>query len=258
MIFVLAGTQDGREIVRLLLEQGHDVAASVVSSYGGELLAHACGQRCLINDKPLDEAALKDYLQEHDIRLLVDASHPYAANVSRNAIAVCQALSIPYIRYERDLSKLDYDRITVVHSYEEAAQAAAALGKKIFLTTGSRNLDKFVHSPDLKDCELTARVLPTAEVIGLCESLGLDAGHIVALQGPFSTELNIALYRQYEADVIVTKNSGEVGGTDTKLEAAKALGLPVVMIDRPKITYDEIAYTFEDIAAFAEKHIAKK
>ena len=140
MIFVLAGTQDGREIVRLLLEQGHDVAASVVSSYGGELLAHACGQRCLINDKPLDEAALKDYLQEHDIRLLVDASHPYAANVSRNAIAVCQALSIPYIRYERDLSKLDYDRITVVHSYEEAAQAAASLGSKIFLTTGSRNL----------------------------------------------------------------------------------------------------------------------
>jgi hypothetical protein len=71
MIFVLAGTQDGREIVRLLLEQGHDVAASVVSSYGGELLAHACGQRCLINDKPLDEEALKDYLQEHDFSVYV-------------------------------------------------------------------------------------------------------------------------------------------------------------------------------------------
>ena len=56
----------------------------------------------------------------------------------------------------------------------------------------------------------------------------------------------------------MTKNSGEIGGTDTKIEAAKALGLPIVMIDRPQITYDEIAYTFEDIAAFAEQHIAKK
>lgn len=253
MIFVLAGTQDGREIVRLLLEQGYDVAASVVSSYGGELLAHACGQRCLINDKPLDEAALKDYLQEHDIRLLVDASHPYAANVSRNAIAVCQALSIPYIRYERDLSKLDYDRITVVHSYEEAAQAAASLGKKIFLTTGSRNLDKFVHSPDLKDCELTARVLPTAEVIGLCESLGLDAGHIVALQGPFSMELNRELFRKYGAEVIITKNSGTIGGTDTKFVAAAELNLPIVLIDRPKLNYPCITHDYAEVLAFAKQ-----
>ena len=253
MIFVLAGTQDGREIVRLLLEQGHDVAASVVSSYGGELLAHACGQRCLINDKPLDEAALKDYLQEHDIRLLVDASHPYAANVSRNAIAVCQALSIPYIRYERDLSKLDYDRITVVHSYEEAAQAAAALGKKIFLTTGSRNLDKFVHSPDLKNCELTARVLPTAEVIGLCESLGLDAGHIVALQGPFSRELNVELFRKYGAEVIITKNSGTIGGTDTKFAAAAELNLPIVLIDRPQLNYPSLTHDYAEILTFAQK-----
>ena len=253
MIFVLAGTQDGREIVRLLLEQGHDVAASVVSSYGGELLAHACGQRCLINDKPLDEAALKDYLQEHDIRLLVDASHPYAANVSRNAIAVCQVLSIPYIRYERDLSKLDYDRITVVHSYEEAAQAAASLGKKIFLTTGSRNLDKFVHSPDLKDCELTARVLPTAEVIGLCESLGVDAGHIVALQGPFSQELNRELFRKYGAEVIITKNSGTIGGTDTKFAAAAELNLPIVLIDRPKLNYPCITHDYAEVLAFVRK-----
>ena len=253
MIFVLAGTQDGREIVRLLLEQGHDVAASVVSSYGGELLAHACGQRCLINDKPLDEAALKDYLQEHNIRLLVDASHPYAANVSRNAIKVCGELNIPYIRYERDLSQLDYDKITLVHSYEEAAKAAAGLGKKIFLTTGSRNLDKFVHSPDLKDCELTARVLPTAEVIALCESMGVDAGHIVALQGPFSRELNVELFRKYGAEVIITKNSGTIGGTDTKFAAAAELNLPIVLIDRPQLNYPSLTHDYAEILTFAQK-----
>lgn len=254
MIFVVAGTQDGRELVKLLLDKGYDVAASVVSRYGGELLAHACGQKCLINDKPLDEEGLKNYLQVHHIRLLVDASHPYAANVSRNAMAVCKALAIPYIRYERDLSKLDYAGITVVHSYEEAAEAAAGLGRKIFLTTGSRNLEKFVHSPALKDCELTARVLPTADVIALCEELGLDAGHIVALQGPFSRELNVELFRKYGAEVIITKNSGAVGGTDTKFAAAAELNLPIVLIDRPQLAYPCLAHAYAEVLSFVQNN----
>lgn len=252
MIFVVAGTQDGREIVRMLLEKGYDVAASVVSRYGGGLLAYACGQKCLINDKPLDEAALREYMQVHGIRLLVDASHPYAANVSTNAIEACAALGVPYIRYERDLSALDYDRTMVVHSYAEAAEVAASLGRKIFLTTGSRNLDKFVHSPALQNCELTARVLPTAEVIALCEDLGFDAGHIVALQGPFSMELNAELFRKYEAEVIITKNSGTIGGTDTKFAAAAELGLPIVVIDRPKLEYPCLVHTYAELLSWIQ------
>ena len=257
MIFVVAGTQDGREIVKLFLEKGFDVAASVVSRYGGELLAYACGQKCLINDKPLDEDALRTYLQEHGIRLLVDASHPYAANVSVNAIKVCQVLGIPYIRYERDLSAIDYDKVTVVHSYEEAAEAAACLGRKVFLTTGSRNLDKFVQSPALLDCELTARVLPTAEVISLCENLGFDAGHIVALQGPFSKELNVELFGKYGAEVIVTKNSGTIGGTDTKFAAAAQLGLPIVLLDRPNLEYPCLTHTYEDLLNWVQNMLEK-
>ena len=261
MIFVLAGTQDGREIVKILLENGYDVAASVVSRYGGELLAHACGQngqKCLINDKPLDEQALQTYMQAQHINLLVDASHPYAANVSRNAMTACSALSVPYIRYERDLTELAYDKITVVHSYEEAAEVASRLGQRIFLTTGSRNLEKFVHSPYLKDAELTARVLPTAEVIALCEGMGIDAGHIVALQGPFSKELNKELFRRYAAQVIITKNSGSIGGTDTKLAAAQELGLPIVLIDRPQLAYPCMGHHYEDILSFVRLHTIDK
>ena len=254
MIFVVAGTQDGREIAKLLLEKGYDVAASVVSRYGGELLAHDCGQECLINDKPLDEAALQAYMQEHEISLLVDASHPYAANVSINAIRACKALDIPYIRYERDWSNLDYGKLMVVHSYEEAAEAAAGLGRRIFLTTGSRNLDKFTRSLALRECELTARVLPTAEVIGLCEQLGFDAGHIVALQGPFSKELNLELFRKYGAEVIITKNSGTIGGTDTKFAAAAELGLPIVLIDRPQLEYPCLTHAYEDILKFVQSN----
>ena len=253
MIFVAAGTQEGRELAGALLQAGYDVTASVVSSYGEKLLKQY--PRLIINDKPLDEEALEDYIRQHGVRLFVDASHPYAANVSENAMRACRAANIPYIRYERASVPVDYDKAYPVESYEEAASTAARLGTTVFLTTGSRNLKAFVLSDVLKGHTIIARILPTAGVLKECEELGLTPKQIVALQGPFSEELNIALYRQYGADVVVTKNSGEIGGTDTKITAAKKLGLPVVMIDRPKLDYDVIAYTFEEVLNFAKEKI---
>ncbi len=256
MIFLAAGTQDGRELAGVLLAAGYDVTASVVSRYGEELLAKYPGLR--INDQPLDEDGLAAYLRDNGIRLFVDASHPYAANVSKNAMNACRRLSVPYIRYERQSVPVEYERTFRVKSYEEAAEKAAALGKNVFLTTGSRNVKAFTESPFMKDCTITARVLPTAEVIAELTALGLTPKNIVALQGPFSTELNIALYRQYGAEVVVTKNSGSLGGTDTKLEAARALDLPVVFIDRPEIRYDAMAETFDEVLEFVAKHLPRK
>lgn len=253
MILVAAGTQDGRELAGYLLEQGYSVAASVVSSYGEQLLRQY-GENIVINDKPLDEEGLESYIKEKDIRFLVDASHPYAANVSRNAMEACRKLQIPYIRYERPSTPVSYDKIYYASDYEDAARIAAGLGRHIFITTGSRNLKVFAESPALKECVLTVRVLPSAEVLTLCEKLGFTPKQIVAMQGPFSGELNEALFRQYGTDVIITKNSGQIGGTDTKFEAAEALGLPVVLIDRPQISYDHMAQSFEEVLAFLREH----
>ena len=247
MIFVMAGTQDGRELVKVLLAEGYEVTASVVSSYGRQLLEENHGSSLVINDEPLDGEALENYFRSHRIKACVDASHPYAINASRNAMTACRGAGVPYLRYERDLTQLDYDKAVIVHSYEEAAEEAAKLGKVIFLTTGSRNLSKFTVSPHLQECRLIARVLPTAEVIGLCEELGLAPDQIVALQGPFSAALNRELFLRYGAEVIVTKNSGTLGGTDTKLQAAAELGLPLIVIDRPPLAYDCLCSTFEEL-----------
>ena len=247
MIFVMAGTQDGRELTRLLLEQGHEVLASAVSSYGRQLLEEGGNERLSVNAEEMDAEALQRCFREKHIRACVDASHPYAINASRNAMAACRAAGIGYLRYERDLTAMEYDRTYPVHSYEEAAQTAASLGKVVFLTTGSRRLEKFTSSPWLKDCRLIARVLPTSEVLSLCEGLGLSPGQIVAMQGPFSAELNRELFTRYGAEVIVTKNSGSLGGTDAKVQAASALGLPLVVIDRPVLAYDCLCSTFGEV-----------
>lgn len=255
MIFVAAGTQDGRELVSFLLEQGYDVAASVVSRYGEQLLEKECQQQLIINDQPLNEQEMECYIADHGIRLLVDASHPYAENVSANAMKACRTMGIPYVRYERQETAFSYDKLFIVEGYEAAAVQAAALGRRIFLTTGSRNLRHFAESQALRECELVARVLPSPEVVAECTALGFTPGQIIAMQGPFSKELNKELYLKYRAEVIVTKNSGRVGGTDTKLEAAAELSLPVVVIDRPKMAYDHLAKTFGEVLTFIrEKH----
>ena len=106
MIFVAAGTQDGRELTGLLLDAGYKVTASVVSHYGEHLLERCGSERLTINDKPLDREALETYLRGHRATCFVDASHPYAVHVSENAMAACHALSIPYLRYERSLTDL--------------------------------------------------------------------------------------------------------------------------------------------------------
>lgn len=255
MIFVAAGTQDGRELVAALLDRGYSVTASVVSRYGEQLLKGKNSRNLTINDEPLDAEAMKAYFCEQGVKLCLDASHPYAVNVSRNAMQAAGALGIPYLRFERDLTALDYDRIYVVHSYAEAAKQAAALGRHIFMTTGSRNLRGFLSEPCLQGCIVTARVLPTAEVMEICEEAGLTPKQIVGLQGPFSKELNKALFTQYKAESVVTKNSGALGGTDTKLQAAAELGLPLVVIDRPRLDYDHVAYSFADVFDFVQENM---
>ncbi len=252
MIFVAAGTQDGRELAGYLLEHGLTVTASVISRYGEQLLKEYKGIN--INDCPLDEDELTDYLKKHKVQIFVDASHPYAENVSKNGIAACKRTGIPYIRYERQSTPISYENVHYVPDSEAAAKKASELGRNIFLTTGSRNLGIFTKSEYLKDCSLTVRVLPTAEVIAMCEGLGLTPKQIVAMQGPFSKELNEAMFKQYEAQVIVTKNSGTIGGADTKFAAAEALGLPVVLIDRPKVSYGHVAQTFDEVLSFIRQH----
>lgn len=252
MIFVAAGTQDGRELAGFLLEQGFQVTASVVSRYGEQLLRQYPGIQ--VNDRPLDADGLADYMGRQGVRVFVDASHPYAQQVSQNAMAACRRLSVPYLRYEREATPISYEKAYCVPDYEAAAKKASELGRQVFLTTGSRNLQIFANSPALKDCVLTVRVLPTADVLAMCEELGFSPKQIIAMQGPFSQALNEAMFEQYGAEVIVSKNSGQIGGADTKFAAAEAMGLPIVLIDRPKLNYEHLAQSFEEVLEFV-RHI---
>lgn len=233
MIWVISGTQDGRELAgELCRVSGEDVVVTVVSNYG-KLLAAEAVDEVLVGR--FTQADMENLIRVKEIRCVVDASHPYAAIVSETARAAAAACKIDYLRYERPEVELPaYEKLHHVSNEAEAAELAGRLGERIYLTTGSKTLRTFMTAPALTEKEVWARVLPTVEVLMICEELGLTPKYIVAVQGPFSYEMNLAMFVDTAADVVVMKNSGLVGGTDTKLAAAMAAGLEIIVIDRPK------------------------
>ena len=247
MILVLAGTQDGREIAAGLREAGYEVIASVVSEYGRELVAQS---GVPVQAAAMNEQELQQFVIQHGIRLMIDATHPYAVNVSRNARQVAANLHIPCLRYERPDSALPiYAKLVLAPDMQRAAEMAVGLGKTVFLTTGSHSLPLFRAAAAGRDCRLIARVLPQPEVIADCIANGFSPADIIAAQGPFSQELNRELFRAYGADVMVTKNSGVIGGTDAKIAAAIELGLMIVVVQRPAALQQQV---FESLPALLE------
>ena len=175
------------------------------------------------------------FMIKHQIKIVIDATHPYAAVVSQNAISICQQMSITYLRFERAKSEyaIEHENIKRVDSYEETALYLKSKKANILLTTGSKTLEIFTAVLDLE--KLYVRVLPTVESVQKCLDLGIKPSNIIAIQGPFSTDFNEALLKEYEIDILVSKDSGTIGGTEEKLLAARRLAIEVVLIKRPNI-----------------------
>jgi len=245
VILVLAGTLDGRDIAARLQTEGYDVIASVVSEYGREL-AEQSG--VAVQAAPMNEEELARFVSVKGVRLIIDATHPFAVKVSRNAAHVAETAGIPCLRYERQSSQLPkYGRLYLADGMESAAQLSTTLGKTIFLTTGSHTLSCFRKAAKGTDCRLIARVLPQPEIITSCMANGFSPADIVALQGPFSQALNRALFEEYKAEVMVTKDSGYVGGTDAKIAAAMELGLAIVLILRPPLLQKNVFWSYDEL-----------
>lgn len=168
---------------------------------------------------------LKIYLAQERITHVVDATHPFAAQISANAQAACEALALPLIVYAREPWRAAAgDRWIEVDSNEAAAQALGEAPRRVFLTIGRQGVRDFRSAPQH---DYVLRVIEPPEGNDLppkCE--------VFSSRGPFTREEEIALMRENRIEIVVTKNSGG-GLTYAKIEAARALGLPVVMIQPP-------------------------
>ena len=229
-VLVFGGTIEGRTLVEWLDRHGVPVVACSATEYGGSLLPE--GERVTSLVERLDAQGMADLMRSRDFACVIDATHPYAAVVSANVEAASRECGLELVRIVREFGQVE--GATEVSDVAAAAQLVAEAEGNVLLTTGSKDLATFVASvPDFAE-RVFARILPVRESIDNALGLGIPAGHIIAMQGPFSRELNEALIHELDIRMMVTKASGASGGFDEKVQAAHACGVQLVVVGRPR------------------------
>lgn len=244
-ILIFGGTTEGRVLSRQLAGLGASVTVSVATEYGAETQGQCPGVRVLCGR--LETVQMVAMLPEY--AACIDATHPYAVKASENIRAACAQSGTEYRRLLRPAE--EENGAETAASAADAARMLAAREGRVLLTTGAKELEEFAF---LGGERLVARVLPSTAGLAACEQAGIPHKNIIAMQGPFSLEMNRATLRQYKIRWMVTKNGGGPGGFAEKLQAAKACGVGLIVIERP----EENGYTQQQILEWVQKKLEEQ
>lgn len=234
MILILSGTQDGRMLCEKLKREGVDIIVSTATEYGASLVDSS--ETVTVVNGRMTVEDMVSFIEKHTITMLIDATHPYAKDVSLNAISACKNKGIDYFRYERPSSIIK--GLNMYKSYSKIVEALKKRQGNILLTIGSNNLEQFKDL--IPSGRIYARVLPMLRVMEKCDQLGLKAKNIIAMQGPFSHAMNEAMYDQYDISYMVTKETSDVGGFIEKVETAIEKNIEVFVLERPEVPYENV------------------
>lgn len=227
-VLVFAGTTEGRELAELLADSNIKCSVCVATDYALERM----------NDKRLDvhcgrltEEEMEVLMRDGSFDVVVDATHPYAQIVSQNVRQAADKESISLIRLRRSTESAEEGFVSF-KTHEECSAWLSFQTGNILLTTGSKDLGSYAKNETIKN-RLFVRVLPGEESIRLCTANDITGRQIIAMQGPFSAQMNECILREYSIDWMVTKISGHAGGFEEKVEAAKKAGVGVCAILPP-------------------------
>ena len=260
-IWIFGGTTEGRLLAEYCSREKIEAWVSVASEYGEELLQEELMESgnagnpdlnhntCLAKKNlktvqassvikvlrgRMDRYQMEEFIRNQGIHLVIDATHPHARLVSEEIQEACGRTGVRLERCLRAEGEQNKARDWVeVDSIQEAVSFLSSVSGVIFATTGSKELEVLCQIPDYQK-RVYARVLPTSNVLKKCEKLGITGSHLIAMQGPFSTEMNTLFLRQTKAEWLLTKDSGRAGGFQEKVEAARENGTRVVVIRRPE------------------------
>lgn len=228
-ILLFAGTTEGRRIAEALIDQPLSVTVSVATEYGETLITPAENIRVTFGRKNVDE--IEALIQETQAQLLIDATHPYAVEVTKTLKAVAERTGTEYVRVLRGAS--DADGCVFVADTDAAVRYLNETQGNVLLTVGSKELSAYTAVQAYRD-RIYARILPVKESADTAFALGFSGKHLICMQGPFSEEMNEATIRAIDAKYLVTKDTGSAGGFAEKIAAAKACGITPVVIRRPE------------------------
>ena len=247
-ILIFAGTTEGRLLAEYASAKGIGCYVSVATEYGETLLRDL--ENATVLTGRMDGQEIRTFIEEKKIRLVIDATHPFARAVTENIRAACaeagKHLPVRCVRCLRQDDKVcggpecgeepeETSGIIRVDSVQEAVEYLQRTTGNILITTGSKELKLYTAIRDYRD-RCYARVLSAGPSVQESVRLGFEGRHLIAMQGPFSVEMNLALLHQTKAAYFVTKETGRAGGFEEKLEAAQKAGAVLVVIGRPKET----------------------
>lgn len=224
-VLIFAGTSEGKEIALELASYSIPVDVCVATEYGKEVLPDSPFIQVFEGRMNLDQ--MKAFYKEHGTKIIIDATHPHAKLVSQT---IQKSTNLPVLRYTRSLPERDV-YCTYVSSVEECIETLKTTSGMIFLSTGSKDLHLFAK--EYKE-RIVVRTLPSVDSLQLCKEAGIEGKQIIAMQGPFSKDMNVLQLKEKKASILVMKESGKTGGQDTKIEAAKELGIPCIVIASPQ------------------------
>ena len=236
-IFLLGGTKDSTNIIKHI-KKNYDayILTTTTTEYGAKLALESGSDDTIA--RPLLKDEITEILKKDNFDILIDATHPFASHITQTSASIADEMKIPYIRFERPVTNLENIDTSHIHYADSFESAGKLIGEKF--TKG--NVLHFAGANTMADIvkyvsvdRFYPRILKVENSIKKCEELNIDPDHIIAMTGAATKEENISLIEKYDAGVMITKESGEIGGVIEKIEAANEKDIEVVMIQRPKI-----------------------
>lgn len=246
-IVLFGGTTEGRELCGLLGKRRIETLICVATEYGEALLTPVSPLR--IHTGRLDTAAMEKLLKAEKPRLVIDATHPYAAVVSDNICTACENVGVKHLRLLRET--LDDSGCITFSGMDKLVGWLNKRHGTVFSTLGAKEAAALASVEGYRE-RVWLRILPDAAGLSSCLAAGFPARRIICMQGPFSKELNAAMFREAEADILLTKESGAAGGYPEKTEAARECGMTVAVLSRPR---EETGLTLAALTKLIEEDV---
>ena len=219
-ILLYAGTTEGRKLASYLGRRGVRLHVCVATAYGESLLPEE--KNITVTHDRMDSGQMGEFMRVFEPDYVIDATHPYAKEVTKNLKSACEVMQVPYLRLVRGSEETKES--ICVENMDEAIKYLEKTEGNILVTTGSKELESYTRLTDYES-RVYARVLSIGQVAVNCEELGFSGRHLICMQGPFSTEMNRAMLKEYDIAYMVTKESGLAGGYPQKCQAALEAGV---------------------------------